>query len=68
MVDEVTVGRCFHIDLSSSTISIIPETFHTPLLLQGDVTGKTKGRSLRTFQRAMVFRKLKTIRQKSTCT
>jgi len=68
MVDEVTVGQCYHLDLIFSTISIIPKTFHTHLLLQGDLTGRTKGRSLRTFQSAMVFRKLKTIRQKSTST
>ena len=66
MVDKVAVGQCYHLDLSSSAVSIIPKMLHTHLLLQGDPTGRTKGGSLRTFQCAMVFRKLKTIRQKST--
>jgi hypothetical protein len=53
MVDEVAVGQCYHIDLISSAVSIIPKMFHTHLLLQGDLTGRTKGLGLRTFQSAM---------------
>ena len=41
-VDEVAVGQCYHLDLSSSAVSIIPKTFHTHLLLQGDLTGRTE--------------------------
>jgi hypothetical protein len=49
-------------------VSIIPPMFLTHLHLHVVLTRKTKGRSLETFRKAMLFRKLGTIGYESTST
>jgi hypothetical protein len=68
VVDKVALGQVFLQILRFSPVSIIPPILHTHLHLHLAITGRIKGRSLGTFQKAMLFRKSGSIGQGSAFT
>ena len=62
VLNSVTLGQSFFPVLLFCTVSIIPPMLHIHLHLQVFVTSRTNGRSLGTFHKAVLFRKLKSIR------
>jgi hypothetical protein len=67
-VDKVALGEVFHRVVRFYPVSIIPPLLHIHLHLHVAVIRRTNGRSLGTFQKAMLFRNSETIGKKSTST
>jgi hypothetical protein len=57
VVDKVAMGRDFLRALPLSRVSIIPPMLHTHLQLHVALTRRTSGKILKTFRKAMLFRK-----------
>ena len=58
MVRKVVMKQVFLRVLWFSSVNIIPPMLHTHLHLHAALTRRTKGRSLGTFQKAMLFAKI----------
>jgi hypothetical protein len=60
-VDKVTLGQVFLRVLRIPSVSVIPPMFHTHLRIHVVLTRRTKGRSLGSFQNAVLFWKSRSI-------
>jgi hypothetical protein len=69
MVEKVALGQAFVLVLRFLPVSIIPpklrSRLHVRVQLRVGLTRRTNGRSLGTFQKATIFRKLRNIGWKS---